>query len=487
VNELPITPYKGLMPYAQEDAPFFFGREAEREIVTANLMASRLTVLYGSSGVGKSSVLSAGVAYHLRQLAEQNLKDYGTPEFAVVVFRSWRDAPLSFLTDAIRAAVTELLGADESGPSLPSLSFGEALHTWAERAGGELYVILDQFEEYFLYHPQQESEGTFAVEFPRAVNRPDLRVNFLLSLREDALASLDRFKGRIPGLFDNILRIEHLDREAAREAIVRPIEQYNRLLVGQDQQARQVEIEPALVEAVLAQVQTGQVVIGQAGRGVVATSLGQQAGETLVETPYLQMVLNRVWDEEMRAKSRTLRLVTLERLGGASKIVRTHLDTVMRHLSRPQRAAAARIFHHLVTPSGTKIAHAAGDLATYTERKPEQVQPVLQRLAAPDIRLLRPVSAGAERGGETLYEIYHDILGSAILEWRERYDRARRRRMGLIMAGVIVAVIIGGLLAAQSFSEGVGRIWIGVVMCSIPWTAFLLLGFALGRRWRPEG
>ena len=47
-------PYIGLMPYAEKDAPLFFGREAEREIITANLIASRLTLLYGASGVGKN-------------------------------------------------------------------------------------------------------------------------------------------------------------------------------------------------------------------------------------------------------------------------------------------------------------------------------------------------------------------------------------------------------------------------------------------------
>ena len=59
-------PYAGLMPFTEEQAEFFFGREAEREIITANLMASRLTLLYGPSGVGKSSVLNAGVAHDLR-------------------------------------------------------------------------------------------------------------------------------------------------------------------------------------------------------------------------------------------------------------------------------------------------------------------------------------------------------------------------------------------------------------------------------------
>src|SRR5437867_6054165 len=95
------SPYKGLMPYSEDDAPFFFGREAEREIITANLMASRLTLLYGPSGVGKSSVLNAGVAYQLRRAARDAIARSRSPEFAIVVFRSWRDDPLASLERAI--------------------------------------------------------------------------------------------------------------------------------------------------------------------------------------------------------------------------------------------------------------------------------------------------------------------------------------------------------------------------------------------------
>jgi predicted AAA+ superfamily ATPase len=65
--KLPEAPYNGLMPYSEEDAPFFFGREREREVIIANLIASRLTLLYGASGVGKSSVLRAGVAHQLHK------------------------------------------------------------------------------------------------------------------------------------------------------------------------------------------------------------------------------------------------------------------------------------------------------------------------------------------------------------------------------------------------------------------------------------
>src|SRR5262245_24780241 len=69
--DLPSSPYKGLMPFSEKDAPFFFGRESERKIISANLRTRRLTVLFGPSGVGKSSVINAGVVYDLRQLGKE--------------------------------------------------------------------------------------------------------------------------------------------------------------------------------------------------------------------------------------------------------------------------------------------------------------------------------------------------------------------------------------------------------------------------------
>ena len=87
----------------------------------------------------------------------------------------------------------------------------------------------------------------------------------LLALRDDALAKLDRFKGRIPNLFANYLRLDHLDRSAARDAIVKPVERYN-----DADAASTVEVEPELVEAVLDETAAGKVELGEAGRGLAA-------------------------------------------------------------------------------------------------------------------------------------------------------------------------------------------------------------------------
>src|ERR1044072_1358061 len=87
----PRSPYQRLIPYSEADAPFFFGREKETRLIVANLFGSPLTLLYGASGVGKSSVLRAGVAYQLR----------AREDILVVVFNAWQSNAASDLKQAV--------------------------------------------------------------------------------------------------------------------------------------------------------------------------------------------------------------------------------------------------------------------------------------------------------------------------------------------------------------------------------------------------
>src|SRR5262245_7563430 len=177
------TPYKGLVPYDESDEPFFFGRAAEREIVAANLMGSRLTLVYGPSGVGKSSLLRAGVVHDLRKVATEDSSETGKAKFVIVYMNSWRDEPLASFRAQVRREVKRVIGFLPAGLS-PTDSLADELKLLADTMGGKLLIILDQFEEYFLYS-QNESAGSFSEQLPRAINRPDVRANFIISLRED--------------------------------------------------------------------------------------------------------------------------------------------------------------------------------------------------------------------------------------------------------------------------------------------------------------
>ncbi len=426
MSSAPLSPYKGLNAFedSELDALLFFGREREREIVVANLIASRLTVLYGPSGVGKSSLLRAGVARSLRELPEEPL---------VVVFSRWSEDPSTALAETL----ADVLGSGSNGSAVAAL----------ERAQSDrdVYLILDQAEEYFLYHADDSGPGSFAEALPALLGTP-LRVNVLVSLREDSLAKLDRFTGRIPGLFANTLRLDRLDRRAARAAIEGPIERFVELT------GVTVAAEPALVDRVLNEVGAGQIEPALGGFGSVE---GVDDGAR-IETPYLQLVMQRLWEEERGSGSTALRVATLERLGGARHIVEEHLEGAMAELAPEQKDVAARLFNHLVTPSGTKIAHEVSDLADFGHVTVDELRPVVATLA--DRRILRSV----EEGGEHRYEIFHDVLAQPVLAWRTRQrtereiehqlaerhrQRSRFRRLLALGAAVLVVVLVATAFA----------------------------------------
>ena len=428
-------------------------------MIAANLLASRLTVLYGASGVGKSSVLRAGVAHHLRAMAKRNLETRGHPEFLVVVFDEWTQDPMAALLDAVQSELVDVFGP-ELAPSERAATPTDTLHEWTGRLDCDLLLVLDQTEEYFLYHEQEEGAGTLAGELPELVTRPGLRVSVLLAIRDDALARLDRFKGHIPNLFANYLRLDHLDKRAGRAAILGPIEQYNALAQPDSRAA----IEPELVEALLDETTTGRLSLGTRGRGVVR----QSGARTRVEAPYLQLVLHRLWEEELAVGSSLMRLETLERLGGANEVVRTHLERALSEFPAEDKDVAADVFSHLVTPSGTKIAHGLHDLARYAHVEEGRLEPIVTRLVHE--RILRPVAKranGSVNGGADTapYEIFHDVLGEAVLDWRTRYESERRveleraesdrrhRRVLGILAVVVLALAAMTAIAAYAVAQ----------------------------------
>ena len=432
-QELP-SPYKGLVPYTEEDYEFFFGRNEEIEIIEANIIASQLTLLYGASGVGKSSVLRAGVLHHLQETTAKNLHDYDNPEFVAVVFNSWRDDPTKSLVSTIYAEIVKAIPNKSFQPSDMELPLADAIRTWTEELNSDLLIILDQFEEYFLYYPEEEG-CNFDVEFPRAVNDQGLRVNFLISIREDALAKLDRFKGRIPKLFENYLRLEYLDLESGQNAINKPIEQFNKKY----NPTVPIKIEDALTKAVLSQVVTGKLVVGEMGRGGAA-----QENKGQIETPYLQLVMNRLWEVERGKNSPVLTENTLKHLGGAQKIVSNHLDNVMKKFKLQDRAAASVFFQYLVTPSGSKIAYPVHDLIGLSKRSPKDVENILQQLEKE--RLLRHIPFSTDQDKDDRYEIYHDVLGRSILDWRVRFLRfqklVRAALDGLVFIVPFIVILI---------------------------------------------
>jgi WD40 repeat protein len=258
-------------------------------------------------------------------------------------------------------------------------------------------------------------------------------------------------KGRVPRLFGNVLRLDHLDVDSARAAILEPLAELEAL------GGPRVVAEPALVTAVVDQVASGRIERRLAGRGIVPGA----AKRGRVEAPYLQLVMERLWEVERERRSNVLKAATLAELGGAGRIVQQHLERALATLAEPERELVARLFNQLVTPSGTKIAHAVEDLSRYADAPPTELEDVLHTLASE--RVVRALPA--RNGGGARYEIYHDVLAAAVLDWGARHEaeralaeereaaRRRHRRLAAIVGLALVALALMGLLTVYAFAQ----------------------------------
>jgi GAF domain-containing protein len=393
-----FCPYRGLEPFREEDNLFFFGREEDIETVASNVLGARLTVLYGPSGVGKSSLLQAGVAPLLRTHSHTQC----------VIFRDWQRPRFE---SRLSAQIERLI--EGAVPGGRDQRINETLRKSVRRSRATIAVLLDQFEDYFNI---ASDLSRFEARLASVVNDWSLDVHFLFSVRQDSLSELDRFRFRIPDILGNILRLDHLDRNAAERAIRGPLRTYN---IDRPIGA-QVEIEDRLVATLLDQVQTRSIQPTKSGNEIIRErNLGDR-----IEAPYLQLALTRIWEEESKIEPTRLRFETLMRLGGAQRIAHSHLERVLNTLDEMSQEACSRIFDRMVTPTGASIAYKLSDLAAFAGITEKRIQPTLAKLSSGENRILSAVGGAFRPGDETIYyQIFHDVLIQPILSWRERRER----------------------------------------------------------------
>jgi hypothetical protein len=442
-KNLIATPYVGLMPFTEKDAVYFFGRRADEEVVATNLRAAGLTIFYGASGVGKSSLLNAGVLPYLRRISTASILPGEPPEFILVVLREWANNPIDSLRlrikEAVETAVNEgkipyLKPEDVEKTALANQhnsNMSELLKNWTDLIETRLLIIFDQFEDFFLHPEFTTGAGSFGEEFPKAINNKELHVNYMISLRDDALSKLDFFKGKIQDPMKNTLRLRHLDRGATGEAICKPLEKYNEI------EGDSFRIEKDLVEKLLDDLQVDKVKFdtqGQAAVNLVDTMKGETQAVSngyRVETPYLQLVMERLWKDESTQREKHLTLDTLEnKLGGVQKIVETHLDEVMNQFNDEDQELASEFIHFTVTRSGAKIPWDVNDLADFAELPDRKldIKRILDRLCTGESRIFKAVP-NRRNPQSPFYEVSHDALGPAILSWRKRINDVKLQKL----------------------------------------------------------
>jgi hypothetical protein len=241
------NPWLGLASFTEETRRYFYGREAEAAELARRVQRKLLTVLFGQSGLGKTSILRAGLVPKLRT------QGY-CPVYVRIDYGRDAPEPADQIKSAIAAAARLSGEWTQVGVAIEGESLWEFLHhrddVLRDASGHTLVplLIFDQFEEIFTLAQSDEfgraraarliSELSDLVEnrAPKDLEarleqddaaagrfdfaRSDYRV--LISLREDYLAPLESLKASMPSITQNRLRLAPMTGTQALEAVLRP-------------------------------------------------------------------------------------------------------------------------------------------------------------------------------------------------------------------------------------------------------------------------
>jgi hypothetical protein len=365
-----VYPY--LLPYDLADAAHFFGREKILdellESLTCHTSRCRFLVLSGEAGLGKTSLVQAGLqpalvaAQHLPLLVRVN--GAGLPE-------------------AIKRSLLDDLNAV---PGLKAASLKKFLRELVDLLpeGKRVFVLLDQFET-FLEQPL-EARRPFLNELAECLTDPHSRAHWLLSLRSSHQARLSSFQPSIPQPFANLLVLPGLSRPAARAAIIEPARLHG------------LKIDEDLLNAML-----------------------DDLGEEDIYPTRLQLVCQELVDRLSPGETR-LTLEAYHQIGGVRQVVQRYLESALgERIPAEDRPEAWNLLAAIARkPSqGATIRELQAELAPFPGLRPAETGRVMGMLE--NQRLAR-------RSGERYLLASDDFLPS-LQQWEmERAVREKARQ-----------------------------------------------------------
>ena len=389
-------PYRGLLPFAQDDEEVFYGRRrltTELAITLERQMTSGgIVVVTGASGAGKSSLLQAG----LLPMLARGVQVAGSEKWSYTTITPGKD-PLGELAVALA-----VLGNTDSAmirdgltrrPDQAHLAVRQAVAAEAARRGparqlssadpSRLVLIVDQFEQVFTLNPGLDGE-------------PERRA-FIAALCAAATNPAGP-SGQPPALMVIAVRGDFWDRcaaypELARELqdgqfVVGPMTESDlRLAITGPAEAAGLHIDPALTNAVVSDLHAAG---GDDAAGVL---------------PLLSQAMLLTW-ENRDGDQLTTR--GYEMTGGVSRAVQTSADAVYDRLGGEQHGLAREILRSMTVAGrdGTfarRPLNRADLYAGRTDADRSRIDEVLEAFAAKRLIVLDDGNA----------QIAHDALLSA--------------------------------------------------------------------------
>ena len=361
------SPFKFLDSYTKEDRDIFFGRTREIEELYQRVFESKLLLVYGISGTGKSSLIHCGLANKFQET-----------DWLPLIIRRGSNIIRSMANALSVASIT----TQETNITTP-LQFRKGVRSLYLDHYRPVFFIFDQFEELFIFGDKEERQEFIKVI--KSLIESDLQCRFIFVMREEYMAGVSEFEKYIPNFFYNRVRIEKMSHLNAIEVINGPCKAFN------------IDLEEGFAEALLEKL---------------------SPGSEDVELTYLQVFLDKIFrvaqnekesDNQVEQLSFTIPL--LEKTGNVSDLLGSFLDEQISLMEDPETAMT--ILKAFVSGKGTK--RQANELEVTDNIRSfgkgiskENIRELIGNFVR--LRILR------DKDVNDRYELRHDSLASKVYE-----------------------------------------------------------------------
>ena len=308
------SPYLGLSAFTQEDAHLFFGRDTFTQKLLRAIESRGLVTVLGPSGIGKSSIVFAGLVPALLERSNE--------KWLFATFRPTED-PFLGAANALIPLLEPDLGKTkqiaEAGNladhlrERPTALTEYLLSIHQVYADHRLLIIVDQFEELYTLDRNSNVRQQFLDALLGAAEATQgASPRLVLTLRSDFLSLAQSYPRLNNALQDTMVLLGPMARDELKEAIEKPAEHHN------------VSFEAKLVDRILDDV-------------------GQEEGSL----PLLEFALTELWQHQ---RQRTLTHVAYEEIGQIKGALSGYADNVYQTLNVAEQEQARRLFVQLVNP-----------------------------------------------------------------------------------------------------------------------------------------
>ena len=354
------SPFKFLDSFTLADRNIFFGRDQEITELYRRVFESKILLVYGISGTGKSSLINCGLASR-----------FDDSDWLPVNVRRGSN---------IIESLNEALNKQAIRPLKKNQSASQKLQSIYLDHFKPVYLIFDQFEELSILGNSEEKSGF--INLLKEILESETQCRVIFIIREEFLAGITEFEYDLPEIFSNRFRVEKMKRTNAISAIEGPSKVHN------------IAIEPGFSEELIDKL----------------CPVGNE-----IELTFLQIYLDRIFRIAVNEKPKESNLKfskeLLNKAGSVSDLLGQFLEEQIRELDDPDTSMS--ILKSFVSMQGTKkqmneseIMDSIGAFGTVLT-EPDLLK-YLNKFV--DLRILR------ERDEAGHFELRHDSLALKIYE-----------------------------------------------------------------------